>query len=191
LLFTESQKFYKIAIIIKNSNEDYEIYASDSQVRMTTGVLNANYFVNTFLGCKLSQNAKIQTKNFLETGNEIIMELKIEDEEKVSISNALQAYLLSTEVTVDIGAFSNQFIPEPAVRDEFIEKMSEVNQAGAIAKDLTLVERRLKNQRMTFDNDIKIVGPSENFRDNVQIVEVSDDGSVILKIIGRIKSLGS
>ncbi|OSA97133.1 UNVERIFIED_ORG: hypothetical protein B2H98_08990 [Clostridium botulinum] len=195
LLLTPQQKLYKIAVFIKENDTEnilegkYTTFVYDNNMKKSETKEAATYFYDLFLGCGFKRNSKLITKNFYETTKEFINQLKIPDEEKLDLNMQLYSYVKSPiNATLSIEEFANNSLKEE-LRDSYSDYM--VNKdipRTLIKKDNQYLERRLKQRKIKFSNEISIIGPSENFNDSIKVIPTEDeDDTTTIKINGKIK----
>jgi 37-kD nucleoid-associated bacterial protein len=188
VLFTESQRLFKIAVFIQGSGtNDTLVYASDSQAAVSSGTTIGKFFIKGFLNCELKETAKTRTREFYEVSTAVFESLELSLPEQIKAENDLHSYLSKNQPTVSPVEFAKDYLPSSA-RDSFLAAIPDELQAVPITKDTVLIESKLKNMSILFDNRIKIVGPNENFTQSVEIVPDDDDDSVLIRIRGKIKS---
>lgn len=187
LLLTNSKQLLKVAIFIRENNgNEFSIFAADALLRMQDGRINTEYFVRDFLGCKVSNTAKVQTKRFFDATLNAITDLSLSEPEKYEITEALYSYMKSNEVIISPNDFAERYIPVMESREEFKSKFEEIDPDEPINKENTLVMTRLNKNLLVFDNKVKISGPSDNFH-AVKIMNGNDDDDfVTVRIYGKL-----
>ncbi|UZW13176.1 nucleoid-associated protein [Clostridium pasteurianum] len=194
LLLTPQQKLYKVVLFIEDNNDSslelnqrYCSYIYDHNMKRAETKDAATYFYSTFLGCNFKKNSKIITRNFYEGSREFINSLDITDEEKFDINMQLYSYMKSPiTTTLSIDDFAENNFPIE-IRDNYARHMKNKEIPNTlIQKDTTFIENRLKQRKIKFSNDISIMGPSEKFKELINVIS-SDDESTTLKINGTIK----
>lgn len=193
LLLTPQQKLYKIALFIESDLDDsldlvqrFSPYVYDHNMKKSETKDAATYFYNLFLGCTFKSNSKIITRDFYENTREFINKLEISDEEKFDLNMELYSYAKSPiNTTIGIEDFANNSL-DAEIRDTYETFMKEKNiPETLIQKDTQYIESRLKQRKIKFSNDVSIIGPSEKFKDLVQVIS-EEDNVTMLMIKGKI-----
>jgi 37-kD nucleoid-associated bacterial protein len=191
LLLTNSKQLLKVAIFIKESDEnEFTIFAADPLLRMQDGRINAEYFVRDFLGCKVANTAKVQTKKFYDATLNVITDLNIPEPTKYELIESFSAYMKGNDLIVSPSDFAAGYIPTVELREEFTSKFTSrfnlIDPEEPINKDNTLLEARLKKNVLIFDNKVKISGPSDS-ADAIEILKGNeDDDFVTVRIHGKL-----
>lgn len=194
LLLTPEQKLYKVALFIEDNtdkrlklNERYLSYIYDHNMKRAETKDAATYFYSTFLGCNFKKDSKIVTRDFYECSREFINSLEVSDEKKFDMNMQLYSYMKSSiNTTISIDDFANDNFPIE-MRDTYEQHMKEKNIPNTlIRKDNKYIENRLKQRKIKFSNQISITGPSEKFKELIEVISC-DDSSTTLKINGKIK----
>lgn len=194
LLLTPQQKLYKVGLFIQetadpqdeNDAENYCAFVFDSNISAKDERAAARYFYEAFLGLRIPQTAKHQTRDFYETTSAFINESAIATERKVDLHNALNTYLKTDQsAVIDPTGFAEQFF-DLDYRDAYLEyAASKGIPDHAMPKDISFISKELKNRRMKFSSSVNISAPSEQFEELVQVIE-SDAESTTLKVLGRL-----
>jgi len=157
-------------------------------VDQQNGVRFADFFMSSFLGCRLLEQAEIQTKSFVDATLRYI-NTEVDDMElQGRYATALVAYSNRPEDTVEAAAFAEQYL-EPEDRDGFLAAMPESIADIVFSKDLTLVPGRGQGLRM-YGQGVSISANAEALeRGAIEIV--SDlDGETVIRVRGSLRKLG-
>lgn len=197
LLLTPQQKLYKIGLFIEETPaqeagaarlpEDFRAYVYDHNMTQIQTQGAAIYFYETFLGCSILDSNKKLTRDFYFNTKEFIDKLPIDDEKKVDMNISLYTYLkVSQENTISIRTYADNYLADdvkPQYERHMIGKKFPENN---VVKDLTLLKNKLRRRGLTFSSKIRIVGPSDNFSDLVEIGEYDGEKTTV-KISGKIE----
>jgi hypothetical protein len=197
LLLTPQQKLYKIGLFIEDAPaetavaertpEDFKAFVYDHNMSQLNTQAAAIYFYDTFLGCTILDSSKKLTRDFYYGTKEFIDNLPVEDEKKVDMNVSLYTYLkVSQDSTISIKAYADSYLDDavkPLYERHMISKKFPENH---VVKDLTLLKNKLRRRGITFSSKIRIVGPSDNFSDLVEIGEYQD-GKTTVKITGKLE----
>jgi hypothetical protein len=197
IFLSPSQKLFKIGILYaKNKSrkieEKYGCYIVDDQFRADSQP--AEYFYKTFLGFTIGNNSKIQSKRFYDKTHKFIKESYTDSDVAVDLVKALKIeFSLNTEKTITPRDFANKYFEKTSIRDSYISEVAN-ELPGTIVKDSALLESLLNSRKLTFPNNIRVVGPEEEFEENVKMVnsktefnklDFSDSTYSIIRIAGK------
>jgi hypothetical protein len=180
LLLTPQQKLYKIAIFIEkkykgnskilNTPDNFKVFIFDHNMTRLETQQAAQYFYETFLGCSFSPSNKKLTSDFYHKTKEYIDSLTLEEEKKIDLNTGLYTYLkVSQKSIVEVVEFAEEYVEEKN-RDEYMHFMYDQGiPTHAIKKDLTYLKYKLKRRNLKFTSNVKIIAPSEQFDDLVNI----------------------
>ena len=200
ILLTPQQRLYKIGAFI-NRNGTTKAFVYDHNMSKSEENGMASYFYQSFLGCDLLHTNKYFTTKFYNGTKEFINNHpSFDDEQKYDLNTHLYSYMKSEiQSIISITNFADQYLVEPAQRDEFANFMrSEVfrdeNFNRSITKDISDIKSKLKLRKMYFSGNIRISGPAEGFSEKVTIEEkeCDENGAVIstlIKIRGIIEGM--
>lgn len=182
LIVGNNSRVYKIAILRK-ANERVLGQMVDQQ----NGVAFAEFFLTRFLGCRLADNAEVQTKQFMDATMNFINN-DVEDEEKRGkYATALIAYMSSPAETFEANAFSQQFL-EPEDRDSFQHALPESVSDKVIGKNLALVPGQGAGIRL-YGAGVVISASSHAMSNGV--VEIHEEnGQTIVRVVGALRRYG-
>ncbi|MEN6414334.1 MAG: nucleoid-associated protein [Veillonellales bacterium] len=205
LFLTNAQRLYKIGFFVRdNTNSpinpnDLSIYVFDQNAVHNGTVCLANYFYQTFLGCKQLVNAAHQTETFYSSTKDFIVNnSNFTDEKKIELVNSLHTYLKSDQSAVINGQhFANTYFEDPEIIDQYTSRLTQDKlPLIAISKDISRINRKLKIRRMKFNTGVKISFPSPASGQNTDDLLVMESYNEVtdytsLKIKGRITSQDS
>lgn len=192
LILTPQSKLYKIGVFVekeaKTSGPVGKLLAHvfDSNIKANDDRAAARYFYANFLGLKIPNNASQRTRDFFELTTEFISQLNVEDDSKLDIKQALFTYLkVDKSETIEVEEFGKQYLT-PEAHDEYSFFMSSKNFPGtAIVKDTKLINRQLSRRKLSFDNDVKVTAPANNFSELIKILEVEEEYT-LLRVKGHL-----
>lgn len=197
LLLTPQQKLYKIGIFLEGEDNKHRAFVYDFNMSKSQENGMAAYFYEQFLGCTISHTDKYLTNRFYhETRNFIDDSGLFNDEEIFDLHTHLYSYLKSDTGTINVTEFSNLYISNTEKKDAFNNHMQ--NKIGddafsrSISKDISDIKTKLRMRKVTFSNKVKISAPSDEFENNVQIIdEFEREGRFItsVEIAGKISGL--
>lgn len=197
IFLSPSQKLFKIGVLYaknksRNIKEKYGCLIVDDQFRADSQP--AEYFYKTFLGFTIGNNSKIQSKRFFDKTKKFIKERYEDGEAAVELVKALKIeFSLNTENTITPVDFARRYFKKQEIRDNYISEVAN-ELPGTIIKDSTLLESLLNNRKLTFPNNIRVVGPEDEFDKSVKMIssktdftklDFTDSTYSIVKIIGK------
>lgn len=193
LVLTPSQKLYKVCLFIENeirsyinidenSTSNFKVYLYDSNLNKDSETEAAFYFYNRFLGCSIKKTDKKYTEMFYNKTKEFINTSGLSAEQKIDCITALHTYLkVNNKQTIQASEFANDYLPTPEIRDKYIKHLEKNNvPMRAIIKDISSIKRKLTTRSFTFSSRVRIIAPSENFEELVQIEKNEPDKTTII-----------
>jgi len=182
LLLTPGTRLYKTAGFFEKNeyddsssdlNDKWVVMVSDYQINRAEGKAAAKYFYLDFLGCGYPQTSARTTKKFYESTQEFITNLDLSQTKKVDLFNALTTYLKTeSSATVSASEFAERYF-DIDTQDSFANFIEESGlPLIAFTKDNEHIDHKLKFRNVRFNSNIRIVAPSETFRDLVTIKEI-------------------
>lgn len=197
IFLSPSQKLFKIGILYaKNKSravtEKYGCFIVDDQFRADSQP--AEYFYKAFLGFTIGSNSKIQSKRFYDKTQKFIKENYEDTEASIDLVKALKfEFSLNNEKTVTPVDFAKKYFRKQEIRDNYISEVAN-ELPGTIVKDSTLLENLLNSRKLTFPNNIRVVGPEEEFERSVKMIgsktefkklDFTDSTYSIVRIAGK------
>lgn len=186
-LLTPSTKLFKTAAFAEkhpnssNSltpdlNDSWLVAISDYQISQVDGKAAAQYFYETFLGCGYPESSARNTQNFFDSTKSFIKELDLSNEEKYELNNALVCYLkLDKSGIISPDQFAQTYF-SPDTADDFISHLADSGvPTTSFTKDTQYVDSRLKIQKVSFGQGIRLLAPSEIFKEKIIMASVESD----------------
>ena len=159
LMLTEGTRVFKASLFQATGKSVATLrgVVSDDQRGNDPDVEVANFFLSTYLGCKLEEEARVMTKRFYE-GSRAYFETIADPERRLDYIAAVAARLKSTATTVMPSEFANEFL-KTEDRQPFVEELAGRGVPDApFDKDNSLVERRLARTTITTTRKVRISG---------------------------------
>jgi len=184
LILTPQSKLYKIGAFIQadlaavatpeQPSAQWKGYLFDDLATKGNREGAAQYFYETFLGLGFPTNSASLTKEFHKLTKDFIKGANIDEEKRSDLLNALTTYLkVDTNTTVQVGAFSDSFISDDNLKDAYKEYMVQNEfTLNAVHKDLTEVASELKQRKIVFGHNIKLIAPPKEFADYVSMTVI-------------------
>jgi hypothetical protein len=180
---TTKTKVQKCAFIkvIKQDNE-YDVMLIDKENKRTSEDYGTNWFRDSYLGCKLIENERDQTKNFLNAAEKWTQYALPENaymQEKVR-THVKKALL--EEDNINIVNLAKDIFQSKEVQESFITDITmKCNDKITVDKDY--VDKKLKRTRLKIDRDIDLYLSQEAYKDKNRLEITSNgDGSINITI---------
>lgn len=194
LLLTPQQKLHKIGYFVNNAvrgrnieKKDVEAYVFDSNTSENSLAAHAAYFYNKFLGLEFRRDADLITNKFyLNTRDFVNVCSNLNTENKILIQSELRNYIESQSIRViNPNDFIRTVVSDGSIIDAYLSFIEEQDiPLQDTRKDIKLVVKALKERKISFQNKIKLLGPTKEFYENVKIVE-NDNGDTVITIKGK------
>ncbi|ROV58568.1 hypothetical protein EGH82_17840 [Vibrio ponticus] len=187
-LLTPSTKLFKTAAFSEKNtastsqdlNEKWQVAISDYQISQADGKVAAQYFYETFLGCGYPESSARHTKQFFDSTKSFINSLDISNEAKYELTNALVCYLkLDQSGVVSPNQFAQTYF-NTDTSDDFIAHLSDAGvPTTSFTKDTQFVASKLKIQKVSFGQSIRLMAPAEAFKNTVimEAIEQDEEGN--------------
>lgn len=182
-LLTPATKLYKTAVFLQKNNavEDdnlnnyWKVLVSDSQISRTDGKAAAHYFYADFLGCGYPETSARTTKQFYDATTDFLNNMKINEEKRNDLHNALVSYLKheNSEV-VDPADFASRYF-DVETRDSYSEFIEDKGlPTTAFTKNIEYISSKLKTRKLSFSKNVKLIAPSNIFKDLIEIQTINE-----------------
>lgn len=192
LILTEKTKLFKIGLFFKGGVEEfgYEGKVCDNQLSYTSNREVAEFFLTSFLGCRLAGDPKVETKKFFSVSQEFFKE-KIKDPiVQMKYNLHLLSYVSNEGRIINPRVFASSSL-STMHRQPYVNYLNEKGvQITDIIRDTSLIERRISKMILEFENDIKIIGSQEGFEQKVSL-KTLEDGRTKAEVVSRIKNITS
>lgn len=184
VLLTPGTRLYKTAAFFEKAidgagddlNQKYTVMVSDYQIGKADGKAAAQYFYQDFLGCGYPETSARTTKHFYDAAINFIDDMELEAEKKSDLFNALTTYLkVSTSSTISSEEFAASYF-DRATQDDFKTYMKDSGlPTAAFTKDIEHIQTKLKFRRVNFSKNVKIIAPSDVFKDYIVIESIDGE----------------
>lgn len=162
-------------------------YVSDMQLGADLARAVANFFLHSFLGCKLLDDPATQTKRFWDTTEQFVNEQVSEPEQQNQYMIALTAEMRSQAGDVNPKAFAATHIDQ-GHRDAFRATMNQAGLDSIIVKDVNRIESKLRRIEFEFASGLRLSGPADVVEDRVT-VEETEDGTTHVEFTDKLTRL--
>ncbi len=182
------QRLFKIGAFIENQRSpgaprlksDFTTVVYDHQMNIKGAGLAAQYFYATFLGTTMAPSAPQLSKQFFEATTAFIDQSSRSRAERWELRNHLVSYLRSNETTIHGRTFGDRYLQDAAERQAYLQILREAGLPGrAVQKDNRFIVTQLRQRKLTFSNRIQLTGPSDAFKDSIEVVEEAVDSTTI------------
>ena len=189
-LLTPATKLYKTAGFFRNAtpssetdlSKKWDVSISDTQISKTDGKAAAHYFYSVFLGCGYPESGARTTKQYYDATAKFINDLDVPPEKRNDLHNALVTYLKHENTgIVNPTEFANRYFTDKQ-KDSYTEFLEDKNlPTTSFTKDIEHISNKLKHRKLSFSKNVKIVAPSEVFKELIQIESIAqdDDGNSV------------
>ena len=183
LIVGNNSRVYKIAVL-----QEVGDFLAGQMVDQQNGVAFADFFMSTFLGCRLSDDSEIQTRQFMKSSFEFVNNRIADEEKQGRYATALVAYISSPATTFQASEFAGQFL-EAEDRDEFVRALPDSLAHSVINKNLALVPGHGSGLRLYGAGVVVSASAAALERGALEIVS-EQDGQTVVRITGSLKKFG-
>nr|WP_255622080.1 nucleoid-associated protein [Tessaracoccus sp. OS52] len=180
LVVGQNTRVYKVAVLTGGADGTLIGQMVDQQ----NGDAYAAFFLSAFLGCRLADDAEVQTKAFMDGALDFFSSGITDEAKRMKYVQAVTAYIQSPADTFQATEFAQQFL-EPEDRDAFIDDLPEDLRKNVVSKNLSLVPGRGGGLRLYAHGVIVSANSLALERGDLKIVAQEDD-SVTIQIRGRV-----
>ncbi len=183
LTLTNKTKVFKTSLFVWEDPLDPDSIrglVSDDQRGQVEGRGVADFYLNTFLGCRLTVNPAQATLEFVKAAEEFFNKAIANPEKKGRYQIALLSVMQDQQLDVTPDVFAETHL-DAADRSDFLNQVQLHNLApgAAFEKDISLV--KVKGFRMTFENGMVLVGSADDLRDRVRIRDENQEPGVNIR----------
>lgn len=192
LILTDKTKLFKIALFLEDcrSLHGFDGKVCDNQLVSQQKQDVAFFFLETFLGCKVSGDPKAETKAFFYAAQEFFNDEVEDPVVSSSYGIHLLSYLTQERNTISPRQFANEHLAV-AHRDPFVKYLEKKGvRSRGFSRNTSLIEQHLKDLVVEFENGVKISGKKENFKDAVKLTS-QKNGTTKAEVVSKVKSVRS
>lgn len=188
LMLTQKTKLFKIVLFYQEQTMIKGILCDQQIGYSKNGV--ADFFLNNFLGCMLTEEPQILSKKFFDNTQRYINERVSSPEKKGELLGHLFSELTCQSPSLNPSEFARRYLPTTR-RDEYLAFVSEGNISfGSFNKDITLIVDKLKRIQYDFSSGITIYGTRAAFDSKSRIIDM-DNGDMKIEIVDTLKQVKS
>lgn len=178
LMLTNDTRVFKVALFEADGVvdvEDIQALVSDKQRYSSPEKRMADFFLNTFLGCRLREDPAQTTSRYYVTTEKYINDHVADPEKRARYHRALLTDLTSQAMQVDPRGFAQTHIDD-SDRQAFLGFLKDEGVTVArFNRDTELIDSRLKEEEYVLDSGIHVRGRPTAFDEHAKI---STDGDV-------------
>lgn len=187
LILTRKTKLFKIGFFrLADDGGDPPGRVSDEQRGYRPETEVANFFLTSFLGCRLAEDPRVSTKKFFLASQQFFNEHIADPAARTQALTHLLSEVTNHRSRINVRDFARTCFPA-AERQAYLDYLerSDVDMQE-IRKDIELIEGQTKKMALEFENNLAIVGPRDAFAESVT-VEPTRGGQARVQITGRLK----
>lgn len=190
LMLGKNTRLFKSSLFVSAGGDDgvaLDGLVSDDQRGYDPASEVANFFLGRFLGCRLKTAADVATKHFFEATQDWINDAVAEPEKKARYEIALLQQMNATATTIVPNSFAKDNL-DVSDRQNYRRYLQEREAPSTrFDKDLKLVERRVRQMSMAFEqSDLRLSGSSEAIDRYVKVKPDDAEGAPV-EIHDRVK----
>ena len=192
LTLTDKTKVFKTSILLLgevHTTDSLHGTVSDDQRGRSEGTGVANFFLYTFLGCKLRENPEKITLEFFEAGEEFINEDVSDPIKKGRYQVALLAAMQDNVMDLRPRGFANTHL-EANDQSAFLQRAASRGIAleTAFEKDTHLIRSKIQGFKLIFQSGMTLIGRREDLDQRVHLPEEGEAAQEV-RISDSIKRL--
>jgi len=187
LILTRKTKLFKIGFFrLTEDGGDPPGRVSDEQRGYRPETEVANFFLTTFLGCRLAEDPRVSTKNFFVVSQRFFNEHIADPAARTQALTHLLSEVTSHRSRINVRDFARTCF-SAAERQPYLDYLEQSNVGmQEIRKNVELIEGQTKKMALEFENNIAIVGPRDAFAESVT-VDSTRGGQARVQITGKLK----
>ena len=190
LMPTDKTRVFKIGLFVQEGTtvESIAGRVSDNQAAQWNKSDIADFFLRRFLGCKLREEPRVTTRNYLDATEEWINSSVEDPVLKSKYEVAVLAEMQRNLGSINPRMFADQNL-ELDDRQPYISHLQERQvPVTEFPKDNFMIEARLRRISMELESGVIIMAKTDVFEDKVHITE-EDSGQSRIEIIDRVKGM--
>ena len=190
LMLTDKTRVFKVGLFVQEGTtlESIAGLVSDNQTAQWHRSDIADFFLRRFLGCKLREEPRITTRNYLDATEEWINNSVADPVLKRNYEIAVLAEMQRKLSSINPRMFADQNL-ELVDRQPYISHLRERQvPVTEFPKDNSMIESRLRRISMELESGVVIIAKTDVFEDKVHITD-EDSGQSRIEIIDRVKGM--
>lgn len=186
LFLTGRTRVFKVAVFVSRDEAIWAGWISDPQSK---GSNVADFFVETFLECRLSNDPTIATKRFHEEAERFVNDHVTDAEKKYRYETALVAELNRSDAEVNLAKFATANL-DAEDRQHFVDALRDAGLESSFVKDTGLISSKIKRLQYVFESGVKVSHPVDTPPDVVSVVDASA-GRTEIRVVDDLKTVHS
>ena len=190
LMLTDKTRVFKIGLFVQEGMtlESIAGLVSDNQAAQWHKSDIADFFLRRFLGCRLKEEPRVTTRNYLDATEEWINSSVADPVLKGKYEVAVLAEMQRNLSSISPRLFADQNL-ELSDRQPYITHLQDRQvPVTEFPKDNSMIEPRLRRISMELESGVVIMAKTDVFEDKVHITE-EDFGQSRIEIIDRVKGM--
>jgi hypothetical protein len=183
LMLTNDTKVFKVALFESNGvvePDDVRALVSDKQRYSSPEKRMADFFLKTFLGCRLRDDPAQLTSRYYVSAEQFVNQKVGDPEKRARYHRALLTDLTSQSTTVMPRTFARDHLDE-ADRQSFLDHLrAESVSTSQFEKRTELIETRLREEEYVLNSGIRVRGRPVAFDEHAKI---STDGEILEMVL--------
>ena len=185
---SSSQKIQKCAFIKPvRDGQEFNLMVIDKQNKgkdKENSDYGSSYFINKYLGCRIINNERDMTKNFIKAAEDWTRTNLSENADRAERVRSEIKNKIKSEESINVSELSNNIFGE---KEEEKESFSEYINSQGISENVDIdhdwVDKKLKRVRLKIDNDIDLYINHGIYSDNSRFeIQRVGDGSINIVI---------
>ncbi len=190
LMLTDKTRVFKVGFFVQEGNtlEGIEGLVSDNQSGQWHRGDVADFFLRSFLGCRLREEPRVTTRKFLDATEEWLNDSVTDPVKKMRYEVASLAEMQRVATEINPRTFADSYLDvedrQPYIAHLLEREVPDTN----FQKDTSMVVARLKRVSMELESGVTIFARTDVFEDRVQIAPM-DNGQSRIEIVDRVKNI--
>lgn len=189
LMLTNETRVFKVALFDADNLaavEDVHGVVADKQRAFRPEKQIADFFLSTFLGCRLRDDPAQTTSRHFAITEQFINREVAEPEKQVRYHRALLADLTSQSPVVDPRSFAHQYL-DPSDQPRYLAHLRNSDaQTAAFDKEPGLIATKLREEEYVLESGIRIRGSAEALEEHAEL-DQQEDNTLEMLIRDRLK----
>ncbi|WP_097025408.1 nucleoid-associated protein [Clostridium peptidivorans] len=176
-----SQKIQKCVFIrFIDPEQEYDLLVMDKQKKNNEEEYGSNYFINKFLGCKIIENERDMTKNFVRAAEKWTRTNLNENADKAEEVRSFIKKKLKQEENLNLYEVSDDIFGEDTEKKaSFVDYVFSEGVQDNITLDKDWIEKKFKRIRLKIDKDIDLYINEEAYSDTNKFqINRNGDGTI-------------
>lgn len=186
LFLTGRTRVFKVAVFALEGDGSLVGWVCDPQSK---GTEVADFFLETFLECELTNDPKVATRQFHAEAEKFINDHIDDPEKKARYETAIIAELNRYDAEVRLRPFAEGNL-DVEDRSAFVQAMRDAGVAPSFVKDVDLIRSRIRRMQYEFEAGVKVSYPADT-PEGVVTVAGRGDGRTELQVVDELKNLHS